>query len=71
MSKAIIRTIRRLYQRDLTEHGHGSRSTIWRKRRRKLISDPIIDECGRPYWTEEMLLRDQEELIRRQAKTGA
>ena len=71
MSKAIIPSVRRLYQSDLKENGYGSRSTVWRKRRRKLIPEPIIDECGRPYWTEGILLRHQKELIRRQAKTGA
>ena len=70
MNLTILPNVRRLYQGDLTANGYGSRYTIWRKRRRKLIPEPTLDECGRPFWTERQLVEHNEWLRTQQEAEG-
>ena len=60
--------LQRNYNRDMERRGYGCASTVWRKVRAKRIPQPIYDEADRPYWTDAMLLKHQEELILRQSE---
>ena len=70
MDLTILPGVRRLYQNDLTRLGYGSRYTIHRKRKRGLLPEPILDECERPFWTEEQLI-EHNEMLRAQQEAIA
>ena len=63
--------LQRNYNRDMERRGFGCASTVWRKVRAGRIPQPICDEAGRPYWTDAMLLKHQEELILRKSEGTA
>ena len=63
--------LQRNYYRDLKKRGLGCPSTVWRKVRAGRFPEPIKDESERPYWTDAMLLKHQEELILRESEGTA
>ena len=58
---------KRYYYKDLEANGVGSRWTIDRRVQNKKFPEPLRDEAGRPFWTDELLERHQEELEERGA----